>query len=431
MRCCRTLILIFTVVLFARTVSAADSPKRLTLPNGLRVVLKPSWSTDVVAIELLLGISAEDEPSNQNGLRYLCQRLLLRGSEHTGGAAMSERLASVGGVADATVGLDYVEIYALVPADGFEVALEILADAVQHPALAPSEINRQRIQIQDFARAARQEPFQETYLAFRESLYGNHPYGALTFGGGSIDAIERDDIVAFHRRHYVPNRAVLAICGGVGEARALRCARKLFDEWEEGNPRASETRSISELRTSEICVRERPLRRAHIILGFPAPAADKTGYYAAQVIDAVIGGGFTARLPYKLREELGIAYTTSSFYPTLASDSHLAVYVVTEPYHLSAVKAAIIELFRELAEEPLPEEELARAQSYLLGSYALSHQRMREQAYALAWYEILGLGVTFEGRYAEAISAVTADDVQTTASLLFRKFVLAIALPEG
>ncbi len=410
--------------------ASAALPKRVTLPNGLRVVLRSNWSTDVVAIELLLDISAEDEPAQQHGMRYLVQRLLLRGTTRETGADMARRLTSVGGVADTGVGLDYVEIYALVPADGFETALELLAAAVRDPAFAAEEVQKQTADAQEFARAARDDPFQETYLAFREALYRAHPYAALTLGTPSaLSSISRDDVVRFHRQHYHPDRAVIGICGGVGEARAMRAVRRNLGDWPEGPPKRRPHLPAISLPVSEVAARERPLHRAHLIVGFPAPGAEDPGYYAVQVIDSLLSGGATARLPRKLRDELGLVYSVSSFYPTLAHDSHFGIYAVTQPYHLGTIKSAILDIVSDLALRPVSQEELSRAKAYLLGSYALSHQRMKEQAYALAWYELLGLTVAFEDRYLEAIQSVTPEQVRETADRIFRRFVLAVTLP--
>ncbi|MFB3879989.1 MAG: M16 family metallopeptidase [Armatimonadota bacterium] len=427
----RSLLLLLLAALLLAGASFADSPKRLRLPNGLRVVLKPSSSTDVVAIELLLDISAADEPLDQQGIRNLVQQLLLRGTEAESGDAMVRRLAEVGAVAQATVGLDYVEVYALAPADGFEVALDVVAEAVQSPALDPAELEKQKAAVEQAALAARGDPFQESYLALRETLYPRHPYGGPTLGTpSSLDRIARDNLVSFHWASYIPNRAVIAICGGVGEARAMAAIRRAFGDWAPGPAAPAQVPPPAPLTMSDLVARERPVRQAHLMIGFPAPAAAQGDYYAVQLLDSILGGGATARLPRRLRDEMGVVYDISSFYPTLAHESHFVIYAVTEPSRLEAVKAAILELVGSLADSPVPDDELSRAKAYLLGSYALSHQRMKDEAYALAWYETLGLGLDFGESYEAAIQAATAQQVQQAAQGLFRRFVFSVVLPE-
>ncbi len=401
-----------------------------TLDNGLRLVIRPYSATDLVAVHLLLDVSILDEPPEAAGLRHLTQRLLLRGSETASGDEMAERLAAVGGLVDVGVGLDYVEVYAVAPADGFEVALELLAEAVQRPAFHPEEVERQRRAARQVVANAREDPFQAAYLALREGLYGQHPYGRSAHGAEpTLRAISRSDVVRFHAAHYSPDRATLAICGAVSPARVLRAVRRRFGQWDR-RPRPERPPAPFEpLRASHATAVEIPGTQAHLMLGFPAPAADEPGYYALQVLDSLLSGGAAARLPRVLREEQGLVYHVSSFYPTLAGPSHLGIYAATEPPALEPVKAALLAELERLRREPVLAEELERAKRYLLGSYALSRQRLKEQAYALAWYEALGLGIGFEQEYPRRIEAVTAAQVQAAAGEVLTRFVAAAALP--
>jgi zinc protease len=430
MKCYRALPAL--LCLLATAPAPAEAARRLTLPNDLRVVAQSSLSTDIVAIDLLLDVSALDEPPDQAGVRYLVQRLLLRGTTHRSGDAMARQLAAVGGVMDTSVGLDYVEIYALVPADGFDVALTLLADAVRNPAFLPEEIAGQKVAARQAAQAARDDPFQETYLAFREALYGDHPYARPTFGDArGLAALTRQDLTAFHAQHYRPNSAALAICGGVGEVRATRAASEAFGDWASGSLPLRQRPDATRLTASLIAARELPVRRAHLILGFASPPVGDPDYYALQVIDSLLSAGASSRLPQHLREDLGLVYHVSSFYPTLAASSHFAIYAATAPHQLLAVKSAVLRALTRLIEEPVPPDELTRAKRYLLGSYALSHQRMKDQAYALAWYETLGLSGDFAEQYAAGVQAVTAADVQRAASAVFTRFALAVTMPRG
>ena len=425
-------VLLAAILLLARP-SFGATTERLELPNGLRVVVRPAPATDIVAIELLLDVSARDEPPGKHGIRSMIQRLLLRGTQSQPGAQMGQRLAEVGGVADVSVGLDYAEIYALVPSQGLETALELLAGAVRAPAFLPEEVEKQRRVALDAASSARDDAFRETYLAFRGRFYGEHPYGRDTSGDrDSLRAITREDIVRFHDRHYRPQNAVLAICGGVRPATAGRLARQFFGEWQSGESFPPRPRTPPEpLQYSQAVAREVPTRQGHLLIGFPAPEAGQERYFVIQVIDSLLGGGSGARLNKVLREQEGIAYQIWSFHPTLAGESHFAVYAAADPLAMERTKELILGVLRGLCQETVPSEELARAKRYLLGSYALSRQRMKDQAYLLAWYEVLGLGVEFEGRYSEAVSAVTAEDVQAMANAIFRRFVVAVSLPDG
>lgn len=410
--------------------AAAEGVSPVEMPNQMRVVIRPNPSTEVVAIDLLLDVSVVDEPLEESGIRALVQRLLVRGTELASGEEVVRRLAEVGAYMDTGIGLDYVEVYVVAPADGFEVGLEALAEVVRRPAFLPEEVESQKQALVNSLRPGSQDPFQETYGAFRQALYGSHPYGRNAEGEPeSVAAITPEQVVSFHSRYYGPQNAVLAICGGVSEVRAARAVRRAFGGWAAG-PRGKRPPEPPEaLAASEVVVRELPVGRLYLVLGFPAPGAGEQGYYALQVVDSLLSGGNTARLPTEVRDKAGLAYQVSSFYPTLAGPSHLAVYVVADPGNLSEVKEAVLETLRGLLRAPPSAAEMARAKRYLVGSYMLGHQRMKGQSYALAWYELLGLGAGFEDTYVESVERVTAEEVQEAARSVLRRFVLAAALP--
>jgi predicted Zn-dependent peptidase len=418
-----------TVALLARP-AAGDGVSRVELPNGMRALIKPSFSTDVVAVDLLLDVSVLDEPAAQSGIRALTQRLLLRGTELESGEEVVRRLSEVGGFMDTGIGLDYVEVYAIAPADGFEVALGALAEVVRHPAFLPEEVESQKQALIESLRAGARDAFQETYGAFRQELYGSHPYGRTVEGEpGPLASLTRDQITSFHSRCYGPQNVVIAVCGGVSESRAMRAVRRAFGDWPPG-PRPSRSSEAPEpLGASELVVRERPVGRLYLVLGFPAPGAGQPGYYPLQVLDSLLSGGSTARLPAEVRDKAGLAYQVSSFYPTLAGQSHLTVYAVTDPENLADAKEALLAVLRGVCREPPPPQEMDQAKRYLAGAYLLGHQRMKDQAYALAWYEILGLGTGFEQVYLESVQAVTPQEVQEAARSVLRRFVLAVTLP--
>ena len=241
----------------------AEGVTRVALPNGLRVIVKSDPGADIVAIDALLDVSAADEPPGKEGLRQLTQRLLLRGTKDASGDEMGRRLAAVGGIADAAASLDYVELYVVVPAAGFPVAVELVADALRNPAFLPEEVAKQRRAAREAIGLARGDAFQETYLAFREALYGDHPYGRAAYGDyHSLASIGREDLVAFHRAHYVPGKAVLAICGGVRPGAALRLVRQLFGDWPGGQPAARQEKPVTPLQGSEVVARELRSQRA-------------------------------------------------------------------------------------------------------------------------------------------------------------------------
>jgi predicted Zn-dependent peptidase len=387
------------------------------------VIVKPVPATDVVAVELLLDASALDEPAGKAGIRELLQRLWLARASAAAGLGMAALRGSVG--------LDYVELSALSPSDGLEAALDALGAAVGGPGFQPQEVEGAKEELVAAISAAQADSFQTAYAALRSGLYGQHPYGRQTTGEpSSVSSITAEDLARLAEWCGGPDRAILAVCGGVTPARVMRAARRAFAGWRSVAPRQQRRVGCPEpLSSSTVVVREGPSKQAYLMVGFPAPAAREPGYHALQLADALLAGASDALLPRALREESGLAYDLTSFYPTLAQRSHLAVFVATEPGRLEEAKAAILRVLTTLSQEPVPPEKLEGAKRRLMGSYVLSRQRMKDQAYTLAWYEALGLGPDFEEQYLARIAEVGQTEVQEAVRGVLGRFVVAVVLP--
>jgi predicted Zn-dependent peptidase len=401
------------------------------LPNGLRVVIKPNPRGDIVALDLLVGASAAAEPEQLAGLRQLTQQLLLRGTQLHSGDELADYLEGLGASLDVAVGLDYVEVFALAPASAFAPVCRCLAEVVSRPLFDPGQLESQREAALQFASSLEDDPFQSAYLLMRQTLYGDHPYGRAPAGTPpSLARISRQDLLDFYHAYYRPNNAVLGISGNVSLPSALAAAAEAFGEWQPAPVPAVAAQAPRSLLISRLSVQEKPIRVSYLVVGFLAPGVGEEDYFPLQVAEAVLGGGMSSRLFTELRGRRGLVYEATCFYPTLAARGHFSASAVCQSEDFREVSEALVGEFRRLRENPLSGEELARAKQYLLGSYALAHQRNRQQAYYLAWYELLGVGYQFDQLYPRRIAAVTAEQVRRAAQNCFTRYAQALLLPQ-
>ena len=401
-----------------------------SLPNGLTFLVKESHVSDIVAIEAFLRIPASMEEKGNAGIRELVQEMLLKGTETRTGDMIAQQLESVGGKISASVGLDYVEAYVVVTSEDFDLAIDLLADTLRHPKFDPTQFEKQRDRLLNYLASIGDDPFQENYLLFRDLLYGDHPYARSAFGlPASIQRLSREQVIEFHRRYYVPNNLVVAICGNVSPSQAKARIERHFADWPARKVTPLPEPTFASLTESQVKMLERPLQSACLMLGFAAPKVDDPDYPALQVANAILSGGMSSRLVQEIRDRRGLAYDVSSYYPTLAHTSHLVTYIRTNPASLETVKEEIVIQLRRLQYESVPDKELQRSKRFLIGNYALSHQRAKEQAYYLGWYEILEVGFEFDREYPEKIAAVSAEDVARAARKYFSKYALALLLP--
>ena len=403
------------------------------LPDGLVLVVKPNTATDIVAVHAFVRVPAVVETRRAAGIRQLLTQMLVRGTTQRSGSDLARDIEAAGATLNVAFGLDYLDVRAVATSDGFEAVVDLIADILRHPVFDADELEAQRAEaLARLAAVKNNDPFQGAYFLAREVLYPDHPYGLPNLGTvEGLGSITPEDLRALHRAYCVPNNTVVAICGNVTKAQAYQTVSGAFHGWARGAVPEEPAPVCAPLERSRLQVVERPLRVASLMLAFPGPAVSDDDYPAVQVIDALLGGGMASRLFVALRGRGGLVYEVSSFHPSLRHESHLAAYVTTAPGNLEAAKSGIVREIERLQQEPVPDEELERAKRFLIGSYALRHQRNSDQAFYLGWYELVGVGWDFDRSYADRVSAVTAEQVQQAARRWFRAYAAAALMPRS
>jgi len=158
-----------------------------------------------------------------------------------------------------------------------------------------------------------------------------------------------------------------------------------------------------------------PGAQAQILMGSLAPALTEPDHAAVKVLSAVLGGGMAGRFFSELRDKQGLAYTTAAQYPSRVETSYLMASLGTAPENAAKAEAALKAELERIQREPVPDEELRVAKSYLLGNLAMDRRTNARQAWYLATYEEAGVGYEFLDRYVQQVRAVTAADVQRVA----------------
>ncbi len=254
--------LLIALGLLVISLPAASAQTREVLPNGLRVLVLPNSSTDVVAASLLVAIPVSADPPEQAGLRYLTHRLLLRGTNGESGDEMGRRLAAVGGRVGINCTLDYVEIAVQAPAEGFDVRAGLAFSRGEGPRVRGAGLRPREEHAGLVVRASQEDPFTAGYQALREELYGDDGYGRWTLGEtDGLSSLTRDDCLAFYQAYYRPERAVLAIAGGLDAATARKLARLRLADWKPlGEPaRVVKPEAAPPLTSSQIVARTREI----------------------------------------------------------------------------------------------------------------------------------------------------------------------------
>jgi zinc protease len=217
----------------------------------------------------------------------------------------------------------------------------------------------------------------------------------------------------------VPNNTLLSIVGEFRISDLLPKIEKTFGRWQSKAVSFPTYPSPVRQTSKRVKFITMPAQQLNIYLGHLGISRTSPDYYALQVLDTILGGGagFTARIPHRLRDELGLAYTTfASITMTAGLDpGRFISFIGTSPENMKLATEGLINEVRRIIDEPVTAEELQDAREYLTGSFVFAFESSPQIARFLIHAEVYGLGFDYVEKYPEYIRAVTVEDISRVA----------------
>ncbi|HEX2122290.1 MAG TPA: pitrilysin family protein, partial [Thermoanaerobaculia bacterium] len=210
-------------------------PVERTLENGLRVIVVPKPGIPLVASRLLIKAGAAADPKGRDGLAQLTASTVSKGTKTRSAEQIARDVEALGATLSVAAGWDSTSIDVSVMSPNLARTMEHIADVARNATFAKDEVERERAQAIDSLQVTLQQPDAIAAIAASRLIFGDAPYGHNLEGTpSSLQAIKREDLVAFHRAHYRPDNAVLVFAGDVTPDRAFKLASDLFGGWKRG-----------------------------------------------------------------------------------------------------------------------------------------------------------------------------------------------------
>ena len=398
-------------------------------PNGLQVVVVGSHEQPVVNVRLLVRAGASSDPEDKPGVAALAAQMLDQGTTSLTAQQIAETIDNIGGFLSAGAASDLSFVNILVMKDSFDLALELLSDIARRPAYAQAEITRQRQQLLSGLKVSYDDPTYIASIVFERLVYGRHPYGTPHSGtSASVQRISRDDLVNYHKAHYMPNNAILAVVGDVTADEAFEGVSRVMGDWERG---PLPTRSLIEPPppTPRLIVIDKPgavqtvVRVGHLALPRAHP-----DFLTFDVAVKILGGEGGNRLGGVLRTARSLAYSASAdLFGRQFGGDFIAKTETRSPATAEVLRLTVDEIAR-LQRERVRRRELAGAQDYLAGNFPLTLETPNAIASQVLEVILYGLDLNDLETYPERINGVTANDIQRVARTYLRPDSLSIVL---
>ncbi|MGA2127965.1 MAG: pitrilysin family protein [Xanthobacteraceae bacterium] len=405
-------------------IASAAGAAGFTLDNGLQVVVIPDHRTPVVTHMIWYRIGAADEPPGKSGIAHFLEHLMFKGTARNPAGRFSKTLATIGGQENAFTSSDYTSYFQRVTPQNLATVMDFEADRMTGLILSEDNVASERkVVLEEWNMVSGNVPAARLGEQIAAALYLNHPYGKPVIGWHhEIEQLNREDALAFYRRFYTPNNAVLVVAGDVtpAEVRALaeQTYGKVAPRAEIGprlRPQEPDPSAIRHVTLADPRVAQPTLQRAYLV---PSLAAGKPGEAAAlEVLAQILGGGATGRLYRALIVDQELASDAGSWYQGLALDAtRFGVFATPRPgVELAQLEDALDGVVAAVADKGVAPEEVARAKTRMIADYVYAQDN--QAAMARMYGSALTTGLTLDDVLArpDRLRAVTADQVQDVA----------------
>jgi zinc protease len=393
-----------------------------TLPNGLAVYLKPVPNSPVVTIMVAYKVGSADEDLDHTGLSHYLEHLMFKGTEKIVPGDIDRMTLRGGGMNNAYTSEDYTVYYFALPADDWQFALQIEADRMRNLRIdARHEFEQEKGAVISELERNEDVPWDLEMKTILPLLFDKGPYGHPVIGErDQVRGATAQVIKGYYDRWYYPNNASLVISGGFDADQALAQIKKLFGPLPRGTLPERRPAPPATRRTAAVH-KDIPSKfeNARMVMGFNTVPIGSPDYYVLEVIQDILTRGKTGRLYRKLVEDLHLAQAVDSTDSAYHYPGWFSIQVeLLKGSDRTRTEELVLQELKNLQEQPVGAEELARVKRGLLASMVFGRESVRGLADSIA-RAVSTNDLDFLKSYLPRIQAVTAEDIQRVARKYF------------
>jgi zinc protease len=393
--------------------------ERRQLGNGLQLHLVPRGPLPLVAVRLVMRGGSVWDPPGRAGVADFASRLFRRGAGGKSADELSEAIDFVGAALGGYANEENVVLSLSSPAKHLEAMFELMGLVLLQPDFPDAELESARRRTLAQLQNELDDPGSLAERAWARAMWGSHPYGHETLGQRrSIEALTRDDLVAFHRTRLSPALAHLYVVGDIDVERVTTVAERIFGAWRGGPELAPLVPDWPGPRDAgHVVIVDKPEQtQVQVRVGAAGVKRGHPDHFPLVVMNAVLGGGFTSRLITEIRVKRGLSYGANSAFDMLSAAGTFLVTSFTKTQSVGTLlDVALGEVKKMRSRGPTPVE-VETMKRYISGLYPARLETNEAVAGAIADVQHYGLQEDWISGYRDRVIAVTAKDAAAAAA---------------
>ena len=363
---------------------------------------------ETLAISVVAGRGARTEAAGQSGWAHLLEHMVFKGAGQRSARDIVEDIEAAGGQINAATSYERTSFQVRALKGGLKLGLEVLADLVLHPTLDTSELEREKLVIEQEIAEAADAPDDRVFDLAQARAFAAQPLGRPILG--EVHTIARADSAAlreFRAGQYACDRLVISAAGAIDEDELLALTEALFGH----EPAVAGPVNTTAGFTAGFQGEHRKLEQAHTVLLLPGVGARDEAYFAQRLFAEALGGGMSSRLFQEARERLGLAYAIDAYGESYAETGLLGIYAGTTAENAArTAEVAARELIALTS--GVQEAELNRCKAQLKASLFMSRESTMARAEQAAGQVLLFDRLFTTAEIAAWVDAVSAADIR-------------------
>jgi len=410
---------------FAQTTFTSEPPASFTLANGLQVLVIQDHRTPVVTQMVWYKVGSADETPGKSGLAHFLEHLMFKGTEKHPAGEFSQTVLKIGGNENAFTSTDYTGYFQRVPRDQLPKMMEFEADRMTGLILKDENVLPERdVVLEEYNMRVANNPEARLNEQIMAALYLNHPYGRPVIGWRhEIEKLDREDALAFYRRFYAPNNAILVVAGDVDVRDVRPMVEQTFGKVpaqaaipaKRVRPQEPEPVAPRTVTLADPHVEQPTVKRLYLVPSSTTAAAEESA--ALDVLAQLMGNGNNSYLYRALVVDRPLAVSAGASYMGTSLDpTQFSISVSPRPgVEFSTVEQIVDSVIADVVQNPVRSEDLERVKTQLIAEAVYAQDN---QATMARWYGgglTSGLSVDDIRSWPDRIRAVTADQIRAAA----------------
>jgi zinc protease len=383
--------------------------------SGAKVYFVANRGLPMVDVSVEFPAGAAFDRADRTGVAAFTNSLMRLGVKGLGEEQIEQRLADNGAILGSRFDNDRsgYTLRTLSEPRWRNEPVQLMARILAAPEFPQDVLTRERSRLLASLKEAERLPATIAGREFQRAVFGGHPYGRRAYEIETLDRIGRDDLAAFHRSHFVADRAVVAIMGDVTRAEAEAIAEQLTRDLPRGSGPAALPDPAPLAAPIERNIAH-PATQSHILVGAPGLRRSDPDFFAFLLGNHILGGGgFVSRINEEVRQKRGLAYSAySTFAPTLSAGA-FTIGLQTQRDQAGEALSVVRKTLADFIANGPTDKELAAAKQNIVGGFPMridSNRKIHEHLGLIGFYD---LPLDYLERFVPSIERVTAAEIRT------------------